>query len=243
MEIHFEGFWNDIRDVPNTTKGYRNELFWYTRVERIAKLEKLAFKSSEAEITRVFSKYHILLAFLSTFVGKGDIKILDIGGGLGEAYLSLPSPIQQLISEYHILDVSECVNIGREIYQDRKDIFFHSECPRDNSFDIIYAAAAIHYIEDISEIARKIAESNATYLLFTSVPVGDFVTHAKLQIHTEYTHYASWFFNYQDFCGVFFEVGYKNIFSSPGESELFWLDENNKTRAIRPSTFLFKKIN
>jgi putative methyltransferase (TIGR04325 family) len=91
----------------------------------------------------------LVVALLAGGLAK-PVRVLDFGGGVGSSFLplitSLPSP--ELV-EFHIVDSIAICRRGRDVYQEFPNIYFHESLPQHiKKFDLIHAAASLHYVSD-----------------------------------------------------------------------------------------------
>ena len=143
------------------------------------------------------------------------LKILDFGGGAGSSFLplirSLPEPG---VVEFHVVESSAICQRGRAIYNNFKNIYFHQSLPRRiKKFDLVHAAASLHYISDWRYMIAKFSEYEPYYIMLSGLTAGDIKTFVTYQNYYK-SKIPVWFWNINEVINELRQVSYKLIYKS-----------------------------
>ncbi|MBS0533678.1 MAG: methyltransferase, TIGR04325 family [Proteobacteria bacterium] len=112
----------------------------------------------------------------------GTLRILDFGGGVAEAALSLFGMFSGNCElEYTIVESEGVCRLGRELLGHERRVSFRPDLPPQARFDIVHCASALHYVENWTDLMARFAATQAEYLLFADLPAADNVTFVTAQ--------------------------------------------------------------
>ncbi len=161
-------------------------------------------------------EYPLAPAVAILIVSSDDpIRVLDFGGGLGNSYFpliaSLPAPD---LVEFHVVETPTICRHGRERYQEHHNLQFHEALPGDTErFDIVHAAAALHYVADWRMMLGRFAAFEPRFIMLFGLTAGDIKTFATYQ-----NYYGSkvpvWFWNVNEIIDIMKDLGYKLTYKS-----------------------------
>ena len=130
-----------------------------------------------------FENYHILpqpsFKFLFETISfylnhfKYFPKILDLGGGYGEAFLYLRNIFKFSDINYTIIEQNEIVNLSKSVdykcQSNHKINFYNSldSALKQNDYDLLFSSGTIQYLNNPYQILKKINETSLKALAFT----------------------------------------------------------------------------
>jgi putative methyltransferase (TIGR04325 family) len=149
---------------------------------------------------------------------QNRVRILDFGGGPGYGLIVLIDALATARPriDYHIVDVENVCEAGRELFSDGEGPCFDSDLPPSPgaNFDLVHTSSTMQYIEDWRAMVGLLASYRAPYLAFEDVFVGQIPNYATVQ-----NYYGSriphWFFNFRDFVSEVERQGYKLLLHTP----------------------------
>jgi len=158
-----------------------------------------------------------LAPVVATLIVSSDasIGVLDFGGGLGNSFFpliaSLPAPD---LVEYHVVETPTICRHGREQYEEYHNLHFHERLPSGkNRFDIVHAAAALHYVADWHMMLGRFAAYKPRFIMLFGLTAGEIKTFATYQ-----NYYGSkvpvWFWNVNEIIDTMKDFGYKLTYKS-----------------------------
>ena len=193
----WEGVYDRFQDVPVEGKGFGSDEWISKSLEKVATFRDLAYDKNT--VPSVIQTGDSLLPLLASMVYSefGRTRILDFGGSIGfghyQVLKSLPDTKE---FEYHVLELKEVCDVGREFFRKETHIHFHSVMPEfDNEFiDVVYIGSSLQYIEEWTKTLCQLCDYMSKYVLLSNIPAGDVPTFASAQ-----TYYSSkipcWFFS------------------------------------------------
>jgi putative methyltransferase (TIGR04325 family) len=160
---------NSLQDVVNSAKDI------------VSKFKQGQLVSSGWETSRL----NILPTFLSSAHSKDKaLKILDVGGGLGEAYMNLRASIPAINCDYTILELDETVREGAALFSDFADVRFISEFPHKiGVFDLVLFGSSLQYFEDYATIIKWTCDLKPEAIILTDFPMGIVKTFVCAQVN------------------------------------------------------------
>ena len=148
---------------------------------------------------------------------RNQVRILDFGGGPGYGLMALSAALGKVCRriDYHVVDVENICEAGRELFADGEGPCFHRDLPPSTtSFDLVHTSSAMQYIEDWRAMVGLLASYRAPFLAFEDVFAGTFPNYVTIQ-----NYYGSriphWFFNFDDFVSEVQRQGYDLLLRMP----------------------------
>lgn len=151
-------------------------------------------KQKELMKTVVKGKHSLLVEYYKKLNNK-ETSIIDYGGALGAAYLTLLKCTRSTNINYNIIETPAIVREGKKL---NTNIKFYSRVP-DRKFDIVYSRSSLQYSTDWKKVINSLVSCNAVYMIFTCVPVGQVKTFLTLQDKKM----PYWFINEDEFLNFF----------------------------------------
>jgi len=174
MEI-WTGEYSSFADAPRTGPGKRGGV-WLEKAEKRAR-DLLAAAARGDFVHGAHGGEPSGLSVLIASVGSiGDtVRVLDFGGALGFGYVPAAASLAGEIGvEYHIVELEETCEKGREIFKGNEGVRFHSEFESlPQEFDIVYAASTLQYIDDWKGALARLADIGAERLYLENLAAGD----------------------------------------------------------------------
>jgi putative methyltransferase (TIGR04325 family) len=131
---------------------------------------------------------------------RDSFSILDWGGGAGHYCLYSKVLLPEVTFDYHCFDVRPLCDAGRRLLPDAH--FYSDESGlRGKTFDLVISSSSLHYFEDWSQTARKLASASHDFLyvarLQTVFSAPSFVAVHHLD-RGGYSRFLSWCLNRQE---------------------------------------------
>ena len=210
----WEGIYKDFQENPSVGGGFDGDI-WINKLSK--KLLKILGDSKKKKVIPEIAAYKdSLLPFLASIISQrsGDVSILDIGGGLGIAYLQVISALARAEGvDYHIVEKKKVCEAGRKIFKNDKRIHFGTSLPIKLKVDVVHMGGVLCYIKDWKAYLYKLLNYKPKYFLFTNLNAGEIPAYATFQ-----NYYGSkipcWFFNIVDVIDAMKDMGFKLSFKS-----------------------------
>jgi putative methyltransferase (TIGR04325 family) len=178
----WEGIYPQLGDVPGKTGAYDSS----DRVEEFVTHTRTSIDALKAGKPQ-HPGWHQPLALLagSLMRGQNRLKVLDLGGGVGLAYVQLLSALHCNVElRYIVVELENMCRAGRQLFGDDSRIEFYRELPSDaGHLDVVYASSVLPYVDDYVAAVQRLVGLKASYLLFTQLAAGDFPTYAATQLN------------------------------------------------------------
>ena len=239
----WEGIHSRYEDVPAVGDGFNGD-YWIRRTRSYTE-ETLKASGQYGFIPSGVSGEHLILPLLASLECKsrGEVNILDFGGGMGIAYIHTVSSLVNCQSvNFHIVESQRITEEGMRLFAHDKRIHFHSKLPAElPNLDIIYMSSALQYVEDYTSLLKTLAGYGAKYFLFVKLSAGDFQTYATAQKNVPGSTLPYWFINVKEIVEIMAAGGYSLIYKSALEQEY---DQDNfpqEYRLGRTSNLLFSR--
>ena len=211
----WEGVYESFKEVPAAGPGFRGEEWIKNSLEKIKTLRDAA--NENKTVPTVTSYRESLLPAITSTVYKElrRARVLDFGGGIGFTFYQVARSLPKTDNfEYHIVEMKQVCEAGREFFKDETNVFFHSRLPNDiGRVDIVHMGSSLHYIEHWRETLASLCEYIPRYFLFTDLTAGDIPTYASSQKYYD-SRIPTWFFNVDEIIDVMSGEGWELIFKS-----------------------------
>ncbi|MBI1867923.1 MAG: methyltransferase, TIGR04325 family [Methylocystis sp.] len=213
----WEGVYRHLRDVPVENAGYGDA----DHMQDVATQSKALL--GELNAGRRPRLWHELLAVVAATASahSQELTVVDFGGGLGTGYIHLHSVLQQATTiDYHVIDLPEMCEKGREVFAGTMGISFHSVLADVRARpDIVYANSVLQYIEDYAGQIRALAALRAPLLLLARTAAGDVPTFASRQLTLVKKVMPYWFLNRDELVDILSVAGYRLAYESVTDRE------------------------
>ena len=219
----WEGVYDRIQDVPVEGKGFGRDEWINKSLEKVATFRDLACVKDT--VPSVMQNRDTLLPLVASMVYSvfGHTRILDFGGSVGFGYYQVLKALPDTKEfEYHVLELKEVCNIGREFFRKEPRIHFHSVMPEIDSgyIDVVQIGSSLQCIEEWTETLHQLCDYMPKYVLLSNIPAGDIPTFASAQAYYS-SKMPCWFFNVHEIIEEFMKYKYKAIFKSKYITKIF----------------------
>lgn len=240
----WSGVYRDFRDVPVRGPGF-NGVVWVaaTRARTYRALsEFIAQRTTPAPP----AGERALLPLLATSLAlqRGDVSVLDFGGGMGIGYVDILRALRSPAGlKYLVVETDEVCAEGRAIFIGDKRISFVSRLPEAGAgFQIVHVNSALQYIDDYRSLVRELARIGAQFILFVNLSAGEIPTYATAQLNVPGSVLAYWFLNLDEVITLLREEGYSLVMEMSSDRRLRGFAVPRKYRLDRGRNLLFARV-
>lgn len=209
----WEGIYSQLGDVPANNASYD----YSPRIEEFVDYTRSALDSLKAGHVQ-HSGWHEPLGLLSAAIarGRGQIRVLDFGGGLGIAYVYLLSAIRNNAEvRYEVVDLENMCQAGRQLFANDPRIHFHSSLSTfSGPLDVVYLSGVLPYVDDYSTLVRTLAGLGPSHILFTQLAAGEFPRYAAKQLNLPGQVLPYWFLNIHEIINLVTAEGYSCAYAA-----------------------------
>ena len=137
--------------------------------------------------------------------GRGQLAMLDWGGGLGHYAVLARALLPEIELDYHCRDLPLLTRGGRDVlpeatFHDTDDSAFA------RSYDLVLASSSLHYAQDWRGLLARLVSVTGDYLYVTRQPfvptAPSFVVVQRAHRNGYLTEYPGWFLNRNEFLDV-----------------------------------------
>jgi putative methyltransferase (TIGR04325 family) len=206
----WEGIYAHLRDVPSHLGTWDFADRGKDCVEEVH-----AFHASMAAgILNVDQNDAMELLASTVAAERGEVRVLDFGGGVGMAFLKLTATLRVAARvRYSVVDLEGMCEAGRSLFKGDDRIDFHTSIPPlAGQLDIVYSSSALQYVDDYPGTLRKLAALHAKHVLLTFLPAGPFKTYAARQLNMEGQVIPHWFLNVGEVVDLVCSGGYTSVY-------------------------------
>jgi len=213
----FEGVFEHIKQVDAT--GYDsakslNETYEFTNKKFAHYLaeEKLPGSSPLSPIANLLP---LLIASLAQ--KKQAISVLDFGGGMGSSYIDCIHSLSALNIEleYHIVDLSSTVELGKKIFPSSYNVHFYSDIPSNiQTIDVVYLGSSLQYVSEYQSTIHLLMRLDPKYVLITDNFMGKAPTFATAQVNMKDRRMAYWIFQLDEIIKLITQHNFTLIYKS-----------------------------
>jgi len=205
----WEGVFDSFQEAPANGPGFDGEA-WRRRSMAAARdaMERLRTGQPLDYSTR--QRNAVLVTLGAVLLAQQQrIRILDFGGGPGYGLLAMLSAIPDAAAriDYHIVEVENVCRDAPALFDKVATPKFHTELPVRQSFDIVFTASTLQYIEAWRDICRSLAAYNAPYLVFSDVFAYRGTPYVTLQNYYD-SKIRHWILNEDEFISAIGSAGY-----------------------------------
>jgi len=177
---------------------------------------------SNAQSQEILSPHSLIHEYplapvVATLIGSSDdsIRVLDFGGGLGNSFFPLIASLSAPgLVEFHVVETPTICSHGRELYGEYHNLHFHESLPSNmNRFDIVHAAAALHYVADWRTMLGSFAAYEPRFIMLFGLTAGDIKTFVTYQNYYD-SKIPVWFWNVNEIIDRMKDLGYKLTYKS-----------------------------
>lgn len=207
----WEGSYATFRDAPVQGLGFDSPT-WRTRSARAAQEAHADFVAGRPLDYSLRQRNSVLVVLAAALLArKPRLRILDFGGGPGFGFLALQASLPNAASRisYEIVEVEGVCREAELLFRGHPAPTFHTALPEAEarSFDVVFTASTIQYIEDWSGMCSRLAAYRAPHLLLSDVFAGSFGSYVTLQQYYG-SKIAHWMLNEDDLVAAVHSNGY-----------------------------------
>ena len=212
----WEGIYDSWEEAPGDDDVFDDNV-WLDKVNRRAKdtLAEYRRPAILSPVTRVRDYILPVAASMVCSSSKGDLKVLDFGGGMAASYFPLISSLPNSSNiEFHIIEGKEICIKSKGILGDFKKLYFHEKLPKiSHSFDIVHAGSSIQYVHDWKSLLANFIDYCPQLLILEDLMAGDVETFITLQNYYG-KKIRSWFLNINEIIQAVEQLNYKLIYKT-----------------------------
>lgn len=221
----WEGIWNSFAEAPAIGPGFDGDI-WRERTSAAMADSLAALRAGKPLPAAAKPRDYLLPAVAGALLsGCERLRMVDFGGGIGAAWVSLAAAIPEAAQRIlmHVVEVENVCDAGRQLFGDGPGPAFHSACPPLDEIDLVHCGSALQYIEDWRGIIDVFAGYRAKTLLLSDVFAGPFAPYVTLQ-----NYYGSriphWFLNRDEVVAAVCAHGYRLILDTPHHARILGRD-------------------
>lgn len=167
---------SEVAKLLDVRKNYENVDLWY----------------STLSLSQSIQRANILPIFLAALYAPiRTYKLLDVGGGLGQADLALLA-CNKLEIDLTIFEREPIIKIGMSLQ--KNNVKYESKFPS-KKFDIVHIGSSLQYFYDFQGLIRQIIDTEPTYIIITDTALSQAPTFEALQLNLAFTKIVRWIFN------------------------------------------------
>ncbi|OAN54650.1 hypothetical protein A6A04_12050 [Paramagnetospirillum marisnigri] len=189
---------------------------WLGKMAARGEASLAALRSGGSIPTAALSReYPLAVVAGLTPVGDGPLRIVDFGGGLANSYAGVRAAlVTGRALEFHCVENTSVCELGRRVFADVADLFFHDDLDEvPVRADIVHAGSALQYIEDWRGMLARLLRFGPRYLVLSDLPAGDIPTFASVQVYYQ-RRMRHWFWNLGEVLDVLKGLGCEVVFRS-----------------------------
>tara|TARA_B100000315_G_scaffold132657_1_gene122152 strand:- start:7513 stop:8283 length:771 start_codon:yes stop_codon:yes gene_type:complete len=212
----WEGVYNSWEEAPGDDDAHEGKV-WINKVTDRAQKALVAYRSNETVSLAALTQDYVLSVaggmLLSSI--KGDLCILDFGGGMGASYFPLISSVSHPEKvEFHIVEGKTICKRSREILGDFAKLHFHEQLPPlPRPVHIVHAGSSIQYIADWKGLLAEFADYRPRLLVLEDLMAGNIPSFITTQNYYG-KKIRSWFLNINELIEEVQTLGYQLIYKS-----------------------------
>lgn len=212
----WDGVYSDFAQAVPVGPGFDGDV-WRQRTAA-AFVEALDSWSQRGEVADFVQDrgYHLPVVAATLLARMDRVRVLDVGGGLGTAWLAARAALGDEFRrvDFRILEVENICAEGRRVFDGRPDApVFVSAMPEDGT-DVVHAGSVLQYIGDWRAFVAAITRLAPQVILISDLFAGGQPAFVSLQ-----NYYGSkiphWFLNMGDVRDAFAAHGYGLISRLP----------------------------
>jgi len=135
------------------------------------------------EDSQALTRLNFLPTLLTVHPGK-TISVLDVGGGYGEAFLSLKAALPARDLRVTVVELPATVERAAEVFSDDPGIRFFDRIPEGNEkFDAVHFGSSLQYFENYREILDRVIALNPGLIVISDTTMGEAETFVAAQVN------------------------------------------------------------
>jgi putative methyltransferase (TIGR04325 family) len=186
---------------------------------------------------------HQVLALTVRLAGRDPVRIVDLGGGVGQSFAALRRMAGAGVAlHYCIVEVPSIVEYARSLWPGSQQVTF-VESLEDVPFvpDIVFAKGAIQYWSDYTEGLRRLFALSATWVLLEKASLLMNREYATEQLNVYESRIPYWFMSRERILEVAEQCGYALVLHRRLEREYDQSAFPAELRIGRAASLLFER--
>lgn len=213
----WNGIYQSFNEAPVVGPGFAGEKWFNSNIDRARAMLAAQDRIDLLDFSTL--QRNAVLPSLVAVVkaSRGQVKILDVGGGFGSGYAVLRGALMRDLEgiSYDILEIPEVSEAGEKLFGNRNGVRFLTKFPeRRAAYDIVFAASALQYIDDWQGFLTTVVSLEAEYILLSDVVAGPIESFVTLQNYYE-SRIPVRFINEAQFLGCLADYRYELSFKMP----------------------------
>ena len=219
--------WSGVYDSFQEAQSERSAFVHPTWVQRsVERLRDVSSGEVDISATTTVDGSLITGPILAELASGPNVKILDVGGNLGQLAIETNRKFRDANLSWSVLEREDFLQASRQFTKLPEEVEFYSDIKQldGREFDIVHFGSSIQYIDEwVSFLGELASKQHPKWFVIADAMSGEaiptFVTRQKY-----YDGYlVSRFINLGEFVSVFSDFGFDLTFVSP------FLNESNKT--------------
>lgn len=209
---HYPSFQDVFRCYPQATNYHSEEsenIIIESAFKALRKFENNKISDFGWETFRL-NVLPTVMAGLPNFAKSEQIKICDVGGGLGTLYLNLCVSCKRLSFKITVIELAETAKAGQLIYQHYNNVQFISEFPENTEhYDLVYFGSSLQYFENYEHIIESVCAYGPSTIVLTDLPMSRAETFVCAQINMANRAIPVMVINIDELMNLFEKFGYE----------------------------------
>ena len=212
----WEGVYRSFREVPVVGSGFVEPgLVDETRASTEHILQSIPNYGGPTEtLLAEFSVAPLVASVIAS--DRGEISILEIGGGAGMGYAAWRAcTTEQRPVDYHVVELDQLCEAGDSLFSEDDRVTFHQRLPLLETIgpvDLIQLCSVLQYVEHYQELLSSLFAYKPRFIYLSKMPLGEFSTFVSSQKNMPGTTVPVWFINRQELVSIFDDNGYDLAF-------------------------------
>lgn len=179
----FHGRFSNFQEASGSLQPYEDEI-WKTN--SLASYKQTIHECSKLNQPNTNYREYLLLAAIYKFSSRDiPIKVLDVGGNLGQVAISIFSILgSENIAKWHIIETNKIVDLSLQIedFPPKIQLFENDSTGTDSQYDLIHFGSILQYLDRWEEtLANYLVRYSPNVVVFSDAMVGNVQTFVTLQ--------------------------------------------------------------
>lgn len=208
---------------PDTT-NYHSDQSERTEIDE-ARCKLARFEANQVpEYGPTLPRLNFLPTALS-LLQRSNLKILDVGGGLGTTFIDLKFSLPTTRVEVTVVELPSIAENARKIFEKYPDISFVSTFPeKGTDFDIVYFGSSLQYFENYNEVLMNSASLEPEFMVIADTTMGPAQSFACAQVNMHGRVIPRMVFYKPEMIETLGRLGYKLVHQSANYSPVHTFD-------------------
>lgn len=172
--------------------------------------ERLLAETRQGSLPLETEMDHQILALLVRADRSPPMRIIDVGGGVGQSWAALRRMVGDVAMQYEVVELPEVARRGRQLWTGDQSIRFIDEAQMwESTASVLFSKGYLQYSADLGTTMRRWLAARPRWLLLEKVPIVESHTYATVQLNVYGTDIPYWMINAADLCTLAAEAGYR----------------------------------